>query len=90
MGKVLLLAELPLVHLYVMIRCLIVDDEQPAFDILVHYINQTPLLQLAASTTNPLEALQIGATQKVDLIFLDIQMPELSGIHHWHRPYHGH
>jgi two-component system LytT family response regulator len=63
-----------------MIRCLIVDDEQPALDILVHYINQTPLLQLAASTTNPLEALQIVATQKVDLIFLDIQMPELSGI----------
>jgi DNA-binding LytR/AlgR family response regulator len=63
-----------------MIRCLIVDDEQHALDILLHYINQTPLLQLVASTTNPLEALQIVATQKVDLIFLDIQMPELSGI----------
>ncbi|AXY77436.1 DNA-binding response regulator [Paraflavitalea soli] len=63
-----------------MIRCLIVDDEQHALDILLHYIGQTPLLQLVASTTNPLEALQIVATQKVDLIFLDIQMPELSGI----------
>lgn len=63
-----------------MIRCLIVDDEQHALDILLHYINQTPLLQLVASTTNPLEALQIVATQKIDLIFLDIQMPELSGI----------
>lgn len=63
-----------------MIRCLIVDDEQHALDILLHYINQTPLLQLVASTTNPLEALQIVATQKIDLIFLDVQMPELSGI----------
>lgn len=63
-----------------MIRCLIVDDEQHALDILLHYIQQTPLLQLVASTTNPMEALQIVATQKVDLIFLDIQMPELSGI----------
>ena len=63
-----------------MIRCLIVDDEQHALDILLHYINQTPLLQLVASTTNPMEALQIVATQKIDLIFLDIQMPELSGI----------
>jgi two-component system, LytTR family, response regulator len=63
-----------------MIRCLIVDDEQHALDILLHYIQQTPLLQLAASTTNPIEALQVVATQKVDLIFLDIQMPELSGI----------
>ncbi len=63
-----------------MIRCLIVDDEQHALDILLHYIQQTPLLQLVSSTTNPMEALQIVATQKVDLIFLDIQMPELSGI----------
>lgn len=63
-----------------MIRCLIVDDEQHALDILLHYINQTPQLQLVASTTNPIEALQIVATEKVDLIFLDIQMPELSGI----------
>jgi DNA-binding LytR/AlgR family response regulator len=63
-----------------MIRCLIVDDEQHALDILLHYIQQTPLLQLVASTTNPIEALQVVATQKVDLIFLDIQMPELSGI----------
>lgn len=63
-----------------MINCLIVDDEQHAIDILVHYINQTPHLHLAASTTNPVEALQLVATQKIDLVFLDIQMPELSGI----------
>lgn len=63
-----------------MINCLIIDDEQHAIDILVHYVNQTPQLQLAGSSTNPIEALQQVAEKKIDLIFLDIQMPELSGI----------
>jgi DNA-binding LytR/AlgR family response regulator len=63
-----------------MIQCIIVDDEQHAIDILVHYVNQTPYLHLVATTTNPIEALQLVAKQKVDLVFLDIQMPELSGI----------
>jgi two-component system LytT family response regulator len=63
-----------------MINCIIVDDEQHAIDILVHYVKQTPHLNLVATTTNPIEALQIIATQNVDLIFLDIQMPELSGM----------
>src|SRR3982751_5913068 len=63
-----------------MINCIIVDDEQHAIDILVHYVKQTPHLNLVATTTNPIEALQIVATQKIDLIFLDIQMPELSGM----------
>lgn len=63
-----------------MINCLIVDDEQHAIDILVHYVAQTPHLHLVTSTTNPIEALQIIATQKIDLVFLDIQMPELSGM----------
>jgi len=63
-----------------MINCIIVDDEQHAIDILVHYVNQTPHLHLISTTTNPIEALQVVATQKVDLIFLDIQMPEVSGM----------
>jgi len=63
-----------------MINCIIVDDEQHAIDILVHYVKQTPHLNLVSTTTNPIEALQIVATQKIDLIFLDIQMPELSGM----------
>lgn len=63
-----------------MINCIIVDDEQHAIDILVHYVNQTPHLQLEGTFTNPIEALQAVASQKVDLIFLDIQMPELSGM----------
>lgn len=63
-----------------MITCLVVDDEQHAIDILKHYIEQTPFLRLAAATTNPIEALQLAKEQAVELIFLDIQMPELSGI----------
>jgi two-component system, LytTR family, response regulator len=63
-----------------MIQCIIVDDEQHAIDILVHYVNQTPFLKLAGTTTNPIEAMDMVSRQKVDLVFLDIQMPELSGI----------
>lgn len=63
-----------------MITCLIVDDEYDAIDVMTHYVQQTPILQLVKATTNPLEALQIMATQKIDLIFLDIQMPQLSGM----------
>ena len=63
-----------------MIHCLVVDDEQHAIDILKHYIGQTPFLHLVASTTNPIEALQMVNEKNIELIFLDIQMPELSGL----------
>jgi two-component system, LytTR family, response regulator len=63
-----------------MIRCLVVDDEQHAIDVIVHYIGQTNFLELVSTTTNPVAALQTVITQNIDLVFLDIQMPELSGI----------
>lgn len=63
-----------------MINCLIVDDEQHAIDVLVHYVKQLPFLSLQATTTNPLEALQLINTGRIDLLFLDIQMPEISGM----------
>jgi DNA-binding LytR/AlgR family response regulator len=63
-----------------MINCIIVDDEQHAIDILVHYVGQVPHLNLVGTTTNPMEALPMVSSQKVDLVFLDVQMPELSGI----------
>lgn len=63
-----------------MIKCIIIDDEQHAIDILVHYVSQTPFLHLAGTTINPIEGLQMVTELKVDLVFLDIQMPELSGI----------
>jgi two-component system LytT family response regulator len=63
-----------------MIKCIIVDDEPHAIEVLDHYVKQTPHLQLVATFTNPIEALQLLGQQKVDLVFLDIQMPEISGI----------
>ncbi|OUJ71069.1 DNA-binding response regulator [Hymenobacter crusticola] len=63
-----------------MISCLIVDDEQSAIDLLKMFIAKTPFLTLAASTTNPLEALGIVQSQPIDLVFLDIHMPQLSGL----------
>jgi DNA-binding LytR/AlgR family response regulator len=63
-----------------MINCIIVDDEQHAVDILQHYVKQTPQLNLTGSFNNPMEALKLCSEQKIDLVFLDIQMPELSGI----------
>jgi two-component system, LytTR family, response regulator len=63
-----------------MITCIIVDDEQPAIDVIEHYVKQIPSLQLLASFTNPLQALQLLNEKPVDLLFLDIQMPEISGI----------
>jgi two-component system, LytTR family, response regulator len=63
-----------------MLSCLIVDDEQHAIDVLVHYVKQTPFLELAGTSTNPIEALEIVNRRQIDLIFLDIQMPDISGI----------
>jgi two-component system, LytTR family, response regulator len=62
------------------INCLIIDDEQAAIDILSSYINSIPSLTLVATSINPLEALDIVHSQKIDLVFIDIQMPELSGL----------
>ncbi|MBC3542120.1 LytR/AlgR family response regulator transcription factor [Rufibacter sediminis] len=61
-------------------NCLIVDDEEHAQEVIKHHLKQVPALQLVGATTNPLEALQIINSQPIDLVFLDIQMPELSGL----------
>lgn len=63
-----------------MIRCIIVDDEQPAIDVLVNHVGKTPQLHLDGTFTNPVEALHYALEKDVDLIFLDVQMPELSGL----------
>ncbi len=63
-----------------MIRCLIVDDEPLALHILEDYLSKVPFLQLVKSTTNPIEALTLVQDRQIDLVFLDVQMPELTGI----------
>jgi len=62
------------------LRCLIIDDKPLAIDILADYISKTPFLELAGSATNPITGLQLLREQSPDLIFLDIQMPEFTGI----------
>ena len=62
------------------ISCIIVDDEPLAIEILEEYINKISWLELVGSMESGLEALDFVAQHPVELIFLDIQMPDLSGI----------
>lgn len=63
-----------------MIRCIIIDDKPLAIDILKEYASKITFLEVVYTTQNPLEALEYARMNPVDLIFLDIQMPELNGI----------
>ncbi len=63
-----------------MISCLVVDDEPLAIDILEDYISKIPFLKLIKSYQNPIEALTAVQEGKIDLVFLDVQMPELTGM----------
>lgn len=63
-----------------MIRCILVDDKPLSLDILEAYAARVPYLTVALRTQNPLEALEFLRTQPVELAFLDIQMPELTGV----------
>jgi two-component system, LytTR family, response regulator len=62
------------------LRCLIIDDKPLAIDILMDYASKVPFLELVGSTVNPIEGLGLLRDQQVDLVFLDIQMPELTGL----------
>lgn len=63
-----------------MINCLIVDDEPIALDILESYVRKTPFLELRGRCNGVVEALQQMQHQSIDLLFLDIQMPDVNGI----------
>lgn len=62
------------------ITCLIIDDEELARDLLENFVNKLPHLELIAKCENPLIALEKMQETKIDLLFLDIQMPELTGV----------
>lgn len=62
------------------LRCIAVDDEPLALGLICSFIEQTPFLQLAGRYSNAVAALQGLHQQQVELIFLDIQMPDLSGL----------
>ncbi|MBD1393422.1 LytR/AlgR family response regulator transcription factor [Mucilaginibacter glaciei] len=62
------------------LNCIAIDDEPPALDLLCRFIQQTPFLILGASFSNGIESLRYINENNVAVIFLDIQMPDLSGI----------
>lgn len=62
------------------LNCITIDDEPPALMLLENYIGQTPFLELKASFTNAVDALKFIHEEPVDLVFLDIQMADITGI----------
>lgn len=63
------------------LRCVIIDDEKHAINLLTGYIATMPVLELVKAFTNPVEALSnIFVDDKIDIIFLDVEMPHMDGI----------
>lgn len=63
-----------------MLRCVIIDDEPIARKGLKEYIQDAPFLQLAGEFDNPLKATDLLMHERIDLLFLDIQMPKMTGM----------
>jgi DNA-binding LytR/AlgR family response regulator len=62
------------------IKCLAIDDEPLALKQIGAYIQKTPFLELVALSKSALDALELMTTNKIDLVFVDISMPDLSGM----------
>lgn len=62
------------------ISCVIVDDEPMALNLVESYVEKTPFLDLKKKCSSAIEAMEFLKEEPVDLLFLDIQMPDLSGI----------
>ena len=63
-----------------MIRCIAVDDEKLVLDLLVDNIRQVAYLQLVKACKNAIDAIEVLQQERIDLMFLDIQLPKLSGL----------
>jgi DNA-binding LytR/AlgR family response regulator len=61
-------------------KTIAIDDEPLALKLVVDYVNKTPYLELVGAFDNPLDAVEFLANQDAELIFVDIQMPDLTGI----------
>ncbi len=62
------------------INCLVVDDDQPALEIMLNYTSRLPFLNQVKLCSDSFAALEILRKENIDLIFLDIQMPGLCGV----------
>ena len=62
------------------LNCAIVDDEPLALNLLESYVNKTPFLTLAGKDSSAVQAMKELPGKQIDLLFLDIQMPELNGL----------
>lgn len=61
-------------------RCLVVDDERPALQLLSAYIKKLPHLNQIGACENAMETMAILQNNTIDILFLDIQMPQLTGL----------
>lgn len=61
-------------------KCLVLDDEQHSIDILTDYVEKTPNLSLLAAFKNPIDAISLIQTETIDIAFIDVQMPNLTGL----------
>jgi len=62
-----------------MFKCLVIDDEELARELLKTYIKKLDFIELVASFENPINAVELLKKETIDVIFLDIQMPEIKG-----------
>ncbi|MEL6559903.1 MAG: LytTR family DNA-binding domain-containing protein [Bacteroidota bacterium] len=63
-----------------MIRAIAIDDEKMALNIIINYVEKIPNIELSETFINPFKAIEYLKTHAVDIIFLDINMPDLSGL----------
>ena len=61
------------------LKCLVIDDEPPAREIIHSYINEMPVLEFAGECGNALQSISFLQQNYIDLIFLDIKMPQMNG-----------
>lgn len=62
------------------LRCMVVDDDELFRSVMEHFIEQHDALRLSASCTSAVEAANVLQREAVDLLFLDVEMPEMSGL----------
>lgn len=61
-------------------KCLVLDDEQHSINILTDYIEKMPNLSLLKAFRNPIEAISLIQSETIDIAFIDVQMPNLTGL----------